>query len=76
MTVEELAKELAKHIAAGGGHHLVTVFQWQHGSEEVTETRVRDGFALELYTGTQAAEPVTEPLDETSTKTEDWEDFL
>lgn len=64
MTVIELAKLLAAHAAQGRGHHAVALFQWQHGSELVTEIHIREGCErLELYSGTA---PATESADDTS----------
>lgn len=64
MTVTELAKLLAIHIAQGRGKHTVALFQWQHGSEPVTELQLREGcLTLELYSGTTQA---PEPVDDTS----------
>lgn len=56
MTVIDLAKILASHISQGRGKHSVALFQWQHGSEPVTELIPRDACeALELYSGTVPA---------------------
>lgn len=66
MTVIDLAKLLATHIAQGRGHHTVALFQWQYGSEPITEAFPRDACgALELYSGTA---PVSAPetVDDTS----------
>ena len=53
MTVEELAREVAKYIARGCGQYQVNVFQWEHQSEPVTELTLREGAdLLELYSGT------------------------
>lgn len=64
MTVTDLAKILATHISQGRGKHSVALFQWQHGSEPVTELIPRDpSGVLEIYSGTV---PAAEPIDDTS----------
>lgn len=61
MTVIELAKLLASHISQGRGHHTAALFQWQHGSEPVTEAIPREGCeTLELYSGTAPADDTSD----------------
>lgn len=52
MTVQELAKLLHTHISQGRALYEVAAFQWQHGTEPVTDIELREGARqLELYTG-------------------------
>lgn len=53
MTVQDLAKLLNTHISQGRAHHQVTVFQWQHSSQPLTDLEPRDACGeLELYSNT------------------------
>ena len=62
MTVQELAKRLNTHISQGRALYEVAAFQWQHGTEPVTDIGIREGAGqLELYTG-----PAPEQEDDTS----------
>lgn len=63
MTVTELAKQLARHIAQGRGDWEVSVFQWEHGQQSVDALEVRPGGQLEIYSGTGRPAEVEE-LDE------------
>ena len=61
MTVIELAKALNAYIGQGGGMHEVTLFQWDHGSQPLTDLLPREGTdTLELYSNTGWQPPVTE----------------
>jgi len=54
MTVTELAKLLAQHIAQGRGDYQMTMFQWNHGMQEFTELVVREANeVVEMYSGTK-----------------------
>lgn len=54
MTVTELAKLLAQHIAQGRGEYQMAIFQWNHGMQEFTEIVVREASeVVEAYSGTR-----------------------
>ncbi len=60
MTVQDLAKLLATHISQGRAHHQVTVFQWQHGGQPLTDLEPRDACGeLELYSNTADTPPAS-----------------
>lgn len=60
MTVQDLAKLLNVHISQGRANHQVTVFQWQHGGQPLTDLEPRDASGvLEIYSNTGHA-PVTD----------------
>lgn len=54
MTVTELAKLLAQHIAQGRGDYQMAIFQWNHGMQEFTDVLVREANeVVEMYSGTK-----------------------
>lgn len=65
MTVQDLAKLLAVHIAQGRARHEVAVFQWEHGSQPLTDVEHRDAvLVLELYTNTRPAPASASDVDD------------
>ncbi|MGH9931485.1 MAG: hypothetical protein ACREA9_19940 [Pyrinomonadaceae bacterium] len=59
MTVTDAAKLLAQHIAQGRGDWQMAAFQWQRGSELITDIIPREGVqVLEVYSNQPETEPV------------------
>lgn len=63
MTVIELAKLLARHIAQGRGDWEISIFQWEHGQQPADSLEIRPGGQLEFYSGT-AQPALVEELDD------------
>lgn len=65
VTVQDLAKLLAVHIAQGRARHEVALFQWEHGSEPLTDVEPRDAVpVLELYSNTHPAPASASDVDD------------